>query len=87
MRIIILIINIFIVHTALSQDYVTLENASEEALEAYNAARELSRRNQYEKAIKAFEKTLKKTPNFIDALLYLADSHYALNQFKSRSEF
>ena len=78
---ILIILTFFVVNIISAQDYVTRKTASEEAMKHYNEARELGNKNDYEKAIKVYEKALKEAPNFIDAQLFLADAYYALEDF------
>lgn len=79
----IIIISTFLGFSLTAQNIFSVENAPEKAMEYYNQGRELGKRNQYEKAIEAYLKALKETPNFLDASLYLADCYYALHQFEA----
>ena len=57
-------------------DYVTRKTASEKLQKIYKKGMQLSRASQNEKALKEFEKALKKEPKFIDAQIQWSAIHY-----------
>lgn len=65
-----------------AQDYHTRKNAPEKAKKHYKKAQQYAYENDYNKAIKYFQKALKTTPDFIDAHLMIADAYVALGNYE-----
>ena len=63
------------------QDYLTKKTVPKKVKEKYNKAVKWSRAKEYNKAYKAFQKILQKTPQFVDADLMLAAIHYDRDEF------
>ncbi|MEM6963242.1 MAG: OmpA family protein [Bacteroidota bacterium] len=57
-------------------DYITRKTAPEKLLKIYKQGMKYSRARQNKKALKEFEKALKKEPRFIDAQIQWAAIHY-----------
>ncbi len=56
--------------------YITIKTASKKLIEGYKKGKKYAQARQSDKAIKEFEKILKKEPRFIDAQIQLAAAHY-----------
>lgn len=70
------------------QDYLTKKTVPQKVKEKYNKAVKWSRAKEYNKAYKAFQKILQKTPQFVDADLMLAAIHYDRDEFvKAESKY
>lgn len=70
------------------QDYLTKKTVPKKVKEKYDKAVKLSRSKDYNKAYKAFQKILQKTPQFVDADLMLAAIHYDRDEFaKAESKY
>jgi len=65
-----------------AQDYHTRKTAPAKVLKHYKKGQQYAYQNDYEKAIKSFNKALKITPDFIDAHLMVADAYVGLGNYK-----
>ena len=77
---------IFLIHFILlcnlhGQDVVTSKNASKSELKLYQKAVQHYQSNQFEEAIKLFEKLIGQNPKFIDAQLQLASVCYDIKNY------
>lgn len=64
------------------KNYVTRKTASEKLKKSYKKGMKYSRANQNQKALKEFEKVLKKEPRFIDAQIQRAAIHYDTKNYE-----
>ena len=77
------IILLFTFGVQAQDEYVTKKTAHKKAIKAYNKGNQFNRARDYESAIKALDKAIKKEPTFVDAYLLRADSYFASNDFKN----
>ena len=68
--------------TTQGANYVTRKTASEKLLKIYKKGIKYSRASESKKALKEFEKALKKEPTFIDAQIQWAAVHYDIKDYK-----
>ena len=66
---------------AQKKNYVTSTTAHRKAVEAYQQGDLYNSGRQYDKAIKEFNKAIKKEPTYLAAYLLRADSYYAIKDF------
>ena len=66
-----------------SGDYVTRKTAPEKVLKIYKKGISYTRKKENQKALKEFEKALKKEPRFIDAQIQWAAVHYDMKNFET----
>ena len=68
------------------QGYYTAKTAPAKSLKCYESARDHAYKGDYARAIKEAEKSLKKTPNFIDAMYLIADLEVVGKNYASAEE-
>jgi outer membrane protein OmpA-like peptidoglycan-associated protein/tetratricopeptide (TPR) repeat protein len=69
--------------TAAAQKYITIKDAPEKLKKSYNDAYQYINVQQYERGIKEMQKILKKTPDFINPYLVIADSYRQIGDLEN----
>lgn len=70
-----------------AQDFISIKNASPKLLKSYKSASNLYKTDQYDKAIKAFQKIITKESKFIDAYIQLGSLYYESRDYRNAEKY